>query len=440
MCKSKKKTHTYRSENDINFVLLPKIKNVRFRMALVNEHLMKLPDNYLFTDIAKRVNSFKLTHPKADIIHLGIGDVTRPLPASCIDAMIKAVEDLSHVETFHGYSPEQGYSFLIESILKHDYAQRGINLEPGEIFIGDGAKSDMGNIGDILRHDNSIGVTDPIYPVYIDSNVSCGRAGVLEAGGRWSNVVYIPCLKENNFIPSLPKQRIDIIYLCYPNNPTGTVLSKNELRKWVNYAIKNDTLILFDATYEAYIRQPDIPHSIYEIKGAKKVAIEFRSFSKTAGFTGVRCGYTVIPKEVTAATLSGKRISLNKLWSKRQNSKFNGASYIAQRGAEAIYTTEGKEQVKAMINYYMSNAQLMRQALESCGLHVTGGENAPYLWVEAPRGFSSWKFFEHLLYEANVVSTPGSGFGPHGEGYIRLTAFNERMLCKEGMRRIAQSL
>lgn len=409
-------------------------------MALVNEHLMKLPDNYLFTDIAKKVNSFRVTHPKADIIHLGIGDVTRPIPEACAQAMKAAVDDLTRPETFHGYGPEQGYDFLIEAILRNDYAQRGISLSPSEIFISDGAKSDTGNIGDILRHDNSIGVTDPIYPAYIDSNVSCGRAGILGTNHQWSNVVYMPCIPENNFIPELPTQRVDIIYLCYPNNPTGSVLSKNELKKWVHYALANDTLILFDAAYEAYIRQPDIPHSIYEIKGAKKVAIEIRSFSKTAGFTGVRCGYTVIPKEVTAATLTGERISLNKLWSKRQNTKFNGTSYIAQRGAAAIYTPEGKEQVKAMTDYYMDNARLMKRYLDGTGLKVSGGENAPYLWVKAPKGFTSWQFFEHLLYEAHVVSTPGVGFGPNGEGYIRLTAFGERKQCEEGMRRICQYL
>ena len=409
-------------------------------MALVNEHLLKLLDNYLFTDITKKVNSFKVTHPKAEIIHLGIGDVTRPIPAACREAMCKAVNDLGSVETFHGYGPEQGYDFLIEAILKHDYATRGVSLSTSEIFISDGAKTDTSNLGDILRHDNSIGVTDPIYPAYIDSNVSSGRAGYIDEWGKWSNVVYIPCHMENNFIPPIPKQRIDIIYLCFPNNPTGTVLTKNELKNWVNYAIKNDALIIFDAAYEAYIRQPDIPHSIYEIKGAKKVAIEIRSFSKTAGFTGVRCGYTVIPKEVTAATLNGERISLNKLWLRRQTTKFNGASYISQRGAEAAYTPQGQEEVKAMINYYMENAYIMKKALGGTGLKVFGGENAPYLWVKAPDGMTSWKFFEKLLYDAQVVSTPGIGFGPSGEGYVRLTAFNDRKQCEEGMKRICHVL
>lgn len=409
-------------------------------MALVNEHLLRLLDNYLFTDITRKVNSFKVTHPKAEVIHLGIGDVTRPIPAACREAMCKAVNDLGKAETFHGYGPEQGYDFLIEAIMKHDYASRGVSLSASEIFISDGAKTDTGNLGDILRHDNSIGVTDPIYPAYIDSNVSSGRAGYIDEWGKWSNVVYIPCRMENNFIPPIPEQRIDIIYLCFPNNPTGAVLTKNELKNWVNYAIKNDALIIFDAAYEAYIRQPDIPHSIYEIKGAKKVAIEIRSFSKTAGFTGVRCGYTIIPKEVTAATLNGERISLNKLWLRRQTTKFNGASYISQRGAEAVYTPQGQEEVKTMIDYYMENARLMKKALGGTGLKVFGGENAPYLWVKAPDGMSSWKFFDKLLYDAQVVSTPGIGFGPSGEGYVRLTAFNDRRQCEEGIKRICHYL
>lgn len=408
-------------------------------MALVNEHFLKLPNNYLFSDIAKKVNAFKVSHPKTDLIRLGIGDVTRPLPQASIEAMHKAVDELANKETFHGYGPEQGYDFLIDAVIRNDYAPRGVYLEPGEVFISDGAKSDTGNIGDILRHDNSIGVTDPIYPVYIDSNVMCGRAGILE-DGRWSNVVYLPCLSENNFVPEIPDRRIDILYLCYPNNPTGTVISKAELKKWVNYALENDTLILYDAAYEAYIQDPDIPHSIYEIKGAKKVAIEFRSFSKTAGFTGVRCGYTVVPKELTAATLEGERIPLNRMWNRRQCTKFNGTSYITQRGAEAIYTPEGKKQVKAIIQYYMANARIMKEALESTGLKVFGGENAPYLWVKIPGEVNSWKFFEQMLYEANVVGTPGVGFGPSGEGYIRLTAFGERADCEEAMKRIRKWL
>lgn len=408
-------------------------------MALVNEHFLKLPDNYLFSDIAKKVNSFKVVHPRARIISLGIGDVTRPLPQASIEAMHRAVDELANAKTFRGYGPEQGYDFLIDAIIKHDYTSRGIQLTPAEVFISDGSKSDCGNIGDILRHDNSIGVTDPIYPVYIDSNVMCGRAGILE-NGRWSNVTYIPCLSENNFIPQIPDHRIDIIYLCYPNNPTGMVISKDELKKWVNYALKNDTLILYDAAYEAYIQDSQIPHSIYEIKGAKKCAIEFRSFSKTAGFTGVRCGYTIVPKELTACTLTGERIPLNKLWNRRQCTKFNGTSYITQRGAAAIYTPEGKKQVKDIIDYYMTNARIMKKGFENIGCKIYGGENAPYLWLKTPNGISSWKFFEEMLYKANVVVTPGIGFGPSGEGYVRLTAFGKREDCEEAMQRLKQNM
>ncbi len=404
-------------------------------MALVNEHFLKLQSSYLFTDIAKKVNTFKVTHPKSKIIRMGIGDVTQPLAPAVIEAMHRAIDEMSRKETFHGYGPEQGYSFLIDAIIKNDFESRGIFIEPGEVFISDGAKSDCGNIGDILRHDNSIGVTDPVYPVYIDSNVMAGRTGNL-VNGKWSDVVYIPCTAENNFVPDLPSRRVDIIYLCYPNNPTGTTLSKDELKKWVNYALANDTLIMFDAAYEAYIQDPDIPHSIYEIKGAKKVAIEFRSFSKTAGFTGVRCGYTVVPKELKAFTLKGEGVSLNKLWNRRQCTKFNGTSYISQRGAEAVYSPEGKEQIKATIQYYMTNAKIMCEGLTDCGLKVYGGKNAPYLWVKAPDGLSSWKFFEKLLYEVNIIGTPGVGFGPCGEGYLRLTAFGDRNETEEAIERL----
>ncbi|MCP3894108.1 MAG: LL-diaminopimelate aminotransferase [Bacteroides sp.] len=406
-------------------------------MALVNEHFLKLPGSYLFSDIAKKINTFKITHPQKEIIRLGIGDVTRPLPPACIEAMHKAVEELAAASTFHGYGPEQGYDFLREAIIKKDYATRGITLAVNEVFVNDGAKSDTGNIGDILRHDNSVGVTDPIYPVYIDSNVMSGRSGVLDPNtGKWSNITYMPCTSENNFIPEIPKKRIDIVYLCYPNNPTGTTLTKAELKKWVDYALANDTLILFDAAYEAYIQEPDVPHSIYEIKGAKRCAIEFRSFSKTAGFTGVRCGYTVVPKELTAATLTGERVSLNALWNRRQCTKFNGASYITQRAAEAIYSPEGQQQIQETIDYYMTNARIMREGLEAAGLEVYGGVNAPYIWVKTPNNTPSWRFFEQMLYEANVVGTPGVGFGPSGEGYIRLTAFGERANCIEAMQRI----
>lgn len=404
-------------------------------MALVNEHFLKLQSNYLFSDIAKKVNSFKITHPKQKIIRMGIGDVTQPLAPAVIEAMHKAVDEMASKETFHGYGPEQGYPFLIDAIIKNDYESIGVSLEPSEVFISDGAKSDCGNIGDLLRHDNSIGVTDPVYPVYIDSNVMSGRTGTWE-NGIWSDVVYIPCTAENQFVPELPSRRVDIIYLCYPNNPTGTTLTKEELKKWVNYALANDAIIMYDSAYEAYIQDPTIPHSIYEIKGAKKVAIEFRSFSKTAGFTGVRCGYTVIPKEVSATTLKGERVFLNKLWHRRQCTKFNGTSYITQRGAEAVYSPEGKKQIRQTINYYMNNAKLMKEGLEACGLQVYGGTNAPYLWVKTPDGLSSWKFYEKLLYEVFIVSTPGVGFGPSGEGYLRLTAFGDHDDTIEAIQRI----
>ena len=405
-------------------------------MALVNEHFLKLPGNYLFADIAKKVNAYKIAHPKQRVISLGIGDVTQPLCPAVIQAMHKAVEEMAVQASFRGYGPERGYDFLREAIIKNDFLPRGIHLDVNEVFVNDGAKSDTGNIGDILRHDNSVGVTDPIYPVYIDSNVMCGRAGILEKDGKWSNVTYMSCTAENNFIPEIPDKRIDIVYLCYPNNPTGTTLTKPELKKWVDYALDNDTLILFDAAYEAFIQEDDVPHSIYEIKGAKKCAIEFRSFSKTAGFTGVRCGYTVVPKELTAATLEGERISLNKLWNRRQCTKFNGTSYITQRAAEAIYTAEGRRQVKETIDYYMNNARTMKEGLETSGLEVYGGVNAPYIWLKTPNDISSWRFFEQMLYEANVVGTPGVGFGPSGEGYIRLTAFGKHEDCVEAIKRI----
>ena len=408
-------------------------------MALVNENFLKLPQNYLFSDIAKKVNGFKIAHPKANIIRLGIGDVTLPLAPAVIEAMHKATDELADKKTFRGYGPEHGYDFLQEAIIKNDFAPRGIHLEPNEIFINDGAKSDTGNIGDILGLDNSIGVTDPIYPVYIDSNAMCGRAGDL-TDGKWTNIVYMPCTKENNFVPQIPDKRVDIIYLCYPNNPTGTVITKSELKKWVDYALKNDTIIMYDAAYEAYIQNPEIPHSIYEIRGAKKVAIEFHSYSKTAGFTGVRCGYTVVPNELTATTIDGKRIPLNQLWNRRQCTKFNGTSYITQRGAEATYSAEGKKQVKETIDYYMTNAKIMRESLSSIGLNVYGGTDAPYIWLETPNNMPSWKFFESMLYQANVVSTPGVGFGPSGEGYLRLTAFGNREDCEEAMARLKKWL
>ena len=406
-------------------------------MALINEHYLKLTENYLFADIAKKVNAFKATHPKAEVVSLGIGDVTQPLCPAVIDAMHKAVDDMARRETFHGYGPEQGYMFLREAIVKNDYLPRGVKIDPSEVFVNDGAKGDTGALGELLRWDNSFGVADPSYPVYIDSNIMCGRAGTLE-DGRWSNVTYLPCTEAGGFVPKLPDHRVDIIYLCYPNNPTGTVISREELRQWVDYALKNDTLIFYDAAYEAYIQDPAIPHSIYEIKGAKRVAVEFRSYSKTAGFTGVRCGYTVVPKELTAASMDGsRRYPLNGMWLRRQCTKTNGVSYVSQRAAEATYTPEGKAQVKATISYYMGNARLMREALARLGLTVYGGENAPYLWLKTPGGTGSWKFFEQMLYGAQVVCTPGAGFGPCGEGFVRLSSFADRADCEEAMRRIA---
>ena len=400
-------------------------------MALVNVHFLNLQNNYLFADIAKKVNAFKVMHPKADVISLGIGDVTQPLAPAVIEAMHRATDEMATREGFHGYGPEQGYAFLREAILKNDFLPRGIHLDVDEVFINDGAKSDTGNIQELLHWDNFIGVTDPIYPVYIDSNVMIGRCGTFE-DGRWTNVVYMPCTAENGFTPSIPKDRhMDVIYLCYPNNPTGTVITK-----WVNYALKNDALILYDAAYQAYIRDPEIPHSIYEIRGARKCAIEFHSYSKTAGFTGVRCGYTIVPKDLTVADFEGNRHSVHQLWNRRQCTKFNGASYISQRAAEAIYTPEGKVQIQATIDYYMANARLMLDTLRSLGYEVYGGENAPYIWMRTPDGTTSWQFFEELLYGANVVCTPGVGFGPSGEGYVRFTAFGSRETTEEALKRI----
>ena len=378
----------------------------------------------------------KVMHPKADVISLGIGDVTQPLCPAVIEAMHKATDEMATAEGFHGYGPEQGYAFLREAILKNDFLPRSIHLDIDEVFINDGAKSDTGNIQELLHWDNFIGVTDPIYPVYIDSNVMIGRCGTFE-NGRWTNVVYMPCTAENGFTPSIPKDRhMDVIYLCYPNNPTGTVITKQELRKWVNYALKNDALILYDAAYQAYIRDPEIPRSIYEIRGARKCAIEFHSYSKTAGFTGVRCGYTIVPKDLTLADFEGVRHSVHQLWNRRQCTKFNGASYISQRAAEAIYTPEGKQQIQATIDYYMENAQKMLSTLRRLGYEVYGGENAPYIWLKTPDGTTSWQFFEALLYGANVVCTPGVGFGPSGEGYVRFTAFGSHETTAEALTRI----
>lgn len=409
-------------------------------MALINENFLLLSNNYLFSEIARKVAAFRAEGPKQRVISLGIGDVTRPLPEASIQAMTHAVKEMADSATFRGYGPEHGYDFLVQVVIENDYRPRGIELLPSEVFISDGAKSDCGNIGDILSTSNSIGVTDPVYPVYIDSNVMSGRAGVPTQDGGWTGVMYMPCTEENDFKPQIPDRRIDLLYLCYPNNPMGLVLTRQELQKWVDYALANDSIILFDAAYEAYIQDPSIPHSIYEIPGAKRCAIEFRSFSKTAGFTGVRCGYTIVPEELTAFTQNGERISLNGLWNRRQCTKFNGTSYITQRGAEAIYTTEGKGQVRDTIAYYMNNARLMRESFLQQGIQVYGGENAPYIWLKTPQGMTSWQFFDHLLHKACLVTTPGVGFGPSGEGYVRLTAFGRHEDCQEAMERIKASL
>lgn len=405
-------------------------------MAFINNNFLKIPKTYLFVDIARKVSAYQQAHPEAKIIRLGIGDVTRPLAPAVIEAMHKAVDEMADAKTFRGYGPEHGYDFLEKAIIENVFNPRGIQLETSEVFINDGAKSDTGNIGDILGLNNTICVTDPIYPVYIDSNAMAGRTGDIAADGKWSKVTYMPCTGENNFTPAIPEGKVDVIYLCYPNNPTGTVITREELKKWVEYALKNHSIIMYDAAYEAYIQDPDIPHSIYEIEGARKCAIEFHSFSKTAGFTGVRCGFTIVPNELTAVSDKGEEVQLNPLWNRRQCTKFNGVSYITQRGAEATYTPEGKKQIEETIQYYMTNAKLMRETLASVGLEVYGGENAPYIWLKTPDNLSSWDFFEKLLHEVNIVGTPGAGFGPSGEGYFRLTAFGNHEDCREAMERI----
>ena len=407
-------------------------------MAFINDNFLKLPGSYLFSEIARRVEAFKASHPGVKLIRLGIGDVTRPLPPACIEAMHKAVDEMASADTFHGYGPEQGYEFLRRAIVENDYA--GLDIDASEVFVSDGAKSDTGNFGDILAQANTLGVTDPIYPVYIDSNVMGGRAGTLAADGHWSDVCYLPCTADNGFAPQIPDRRLDVVYLCYPNNPMGTTLTRSQLAEWVDYALANDTLLLFDAAYEAFITEPDVPHSIYEIEGARRCAVEFRSYSKTAGFTGVRCGFTVVPKDLTVKAADGSRVALNAVWNRRQCTKFNGTSYITQRAAEAIYTPEGKAQVRATIDYYLRNASTMLNGLRAVGLEAYGGVNSPYIWLKTPAGVTSWEFFDKLLNEANVVGTPGAGFGPAGEGYLRLTAFGTYEDCLEAMDRIAKNI
>ena len=407
-------------------------------MATINDNYLKLPGSYLFAEIARRVAAYKEANPDADIIRLGIGDVTQPLPQVCIEAMHKAVEEQGRKETFHGYIPsEQGYEFLRSAIQKY-YAGHGVELDMAEIFVSDGAKSDCGNIQEIFGTANKVAITDPVYPVYLDTNVMAGRTGMLQDDGHFEGVVYLPCTAENNFAPDLPKEKVDMIYLCCPNNPTGTTLSREELTKWVNYAKENESVILFDAAYAAYITEDDVPRSIYEIPGAKDVAIEFRSFSKTAGFTGTRCGYTIIPKTVKGRAADGSLVPFNKLWNRRHTTKFNGTAYIVQRGAAAIYTEEGQKQVKELVSYYMENARIIREGLKAAGLQAFGGVNAPYIWLKTPNNMSSWDFFDKLLHEVNIVGTPGAGFGPCGEGYFRLTSFGSRENTKRAVARFAK--
>lgn len=405
-------------------------------MITINENFIKIPETYLFSEIARRVNQHKAENPEAEIIRMGIGDVTMPLPEASVEAIIKAANEQRSSETFRGYGPEQGYDFLRNIVVENDFKTRGIDIAPDEVFVSDGAKSDTGNIGDIFDINNKVAITDPSYPVYVDTNAMAGRAGEPNKNGQWNNLVYLPCNEENDFIPSLPKEKVDIIYLCYPNNPTGTTLTKEQLTVWVNYARENQAIILFDAAYEAYISEENVPHSIYEIEGARDVAIEFRSFSKTAGFTGTRCGYTVVPKSLLAYTKNGEKVPLNKLWLRRQTTKFNGTPYVIQRAAEATYSEEGKKQVKALIKYYMKNAKIIRTSLEKMGLKVFGGINAPYIWAKTPNGESSWEYFDYLLKEKNIVCTPGAGFGPSGEGYVRFSAFGNREKTIEAMSRL----
>ena len=403
-------------------------------MYKINDNYLKLPGSYLFSTIAKKVNAYTEANPDKKVIRLGIGDVTLPLAPAVIDAMHKAVDEMAHAETFHGYAPDLGYEFLRSAIVENDYKARGVDIVIDEIFVSDGAKSDSGNIGDIFAQNNRIAVCDPVYPVYVDTNAMAGRTGdYVKEKEAWSNVIYMPCTAENNFVPELPKETPDIIYICCPNNPTGTTLNKDQLQKWVDFALTKGAVIIYDAAYEAYISEDDVPHSIYECDGAKKCAIEMRSFSKNAGFTGTRLGFTVIPKELTC-----DGVSLNSLWARRHGTKFNGAPYIIQRAGEAVYSPEGKKQTKEQIAYYMNNAKIIREGLTNAGYTVFGGINAPYIWLKTPDNMTSWDFFDYLLENLNIVGTPGSGFGPSGEGYFRLTAFGSLENTKEAMERIVK--
>ena len=405
-------------------------------MVQINPNFSKLPGSYLFSEIGRRVAAYSRENPDAPLIRLGIGDVTRPLVPAVTQAMARAVAEMGTPGGFHGYGPEQGYDFLRQAIAEHDYRARGVAVDPEEIFVSDGAKSDCGNIGDIFGPDNVVAVCDPVYPVYVDSNAMAGRAGDYDpATGRWSRLVYLPCVRENGFVPAIPEGRADMVYLCFPNNPTGAMATRAQLKAWVDWANANGSVILYDSAYEAFISESDLPHSIFEIEGARTCAIEFRSFSKTAGFTGTRCAYTVVPRE-----LEREGISLNALWNRRQTTKFNGVPYVVQRGAEAVYTPEGQEQVHATIAYYQRNARVIREGLSRAGLEVYGGVNAPYIWVKTPHDMGSWDFFDLLLRRAHVVTTPGAGFGPSGEGYIRVTAFGEAQQAVQAVERIQSVL
>lgn len=405
-------------------------------MALINENYLKLQAGYLFPEIGRRVNEFIAANPDKKVIKMGIGDVTQPLVPSVIKAFHEGVDEMAKGETFKGYGPEQGYAFLREAIAKNSYQATGVNISANEIFISDGSKCDTGNIQEIFGSDNKIAICDPVYPVYADTTVMSGKTGTCQANGYYDGIIYMPCTAENGFTPELPTETPDLIFLCYPNNPTGTVASKEELKKWVDYATENNAIILYDAAYEAFITNDEIPRSIYEIEGAKKVAIEFRSFSKTAGFTGTRLAFTVIPDELVAYDKSGKAYPVKPLWNRRQSTKFNGVSYPVQKAAAAIYTEEGKKEVAKVIAYYLENARIMKASLSEAGYEVFGGENAPYIWVKTKNGMTSWDFFDKVLSEANVVGTPGSGFGPSGEGYFRFSAFADRENVLEAMERI----
>ncbi|MBQ3557242.1 MAG: LL-diaminopimelate aminotransferase [Oscillospiraceae bacterium] len=405
-------------------------------MTKVNQNFLKLPGSYLFSEVARRIGAYSAAHPEAKIIKLSIGDVTRPLAPAVIEAMHKAVDEMGAAETFRGYGPEQGYDFLRSAIAEFDYKTRGVDIAPDEIFVSDGAKSDCGNIGDIFGVDNVVAVCDPVYPVYVDTNAMAGRAGEYQQElGRWNKLVYMPCVESNGFAPEIPAEKADLIYLCFPNNPTGAVATRQQLQDWVDYANKNGSVILYDSAYEAFITEEDVPHTIYEIEGARTCAIEFRSYSKTAGFTGNRCAYTVVPKE-----LERDGAKLNALWNRRQCTKFNGVPYVIQRGAAAIYTPEGRAQTRESIEYYLNNAKVIREGLSRAGLSASGGVNAPYIWLKTPAGMSSWDFFDLVLDKANVATTPGSGFGPSGEGYVRLTAFGGAEATKEAVERIVNML